>query len=165
MMKNRMMKNRMMIALLLAAVFLAASACSKPLRTDAPISSFTFSHSGMHTGLIYTLSAARAEEGWQAELLLLAGEREYILEMTEAEAEELAAIVRKHELNRWNGFDRVDRTALDGTDFDLKIHYEDGQKLSASGSNAFPGGYREAREEILGFFGELMERSGLENPF
>jgi len=162
--QGRMMKRRMIAVLLVLAVLLTASACSKPLRTDAPISSFSFSHSGMHTGLIYTLSAARTETGWQANLSLLAGEREYILEMTEAEAEDLAAIVRKHELNRWNGFDRVDRTALDGTDFDLKIHYEDGQTLSASGSNAFPKGYKEAHEEILDFFGELMERNGLENP-
>ena len=160
-----MMRRRVIAALLLAAVLLAASACSKPLRTDAPMTGFTFSHSGKHTGLIYTLSAARTENAWQANLSLLAGDRNIYLEMTEAEAEELAAIVRKHELNRWNGFDRVDRTALDGTGFDLKIHYEDGQILSASGSNAFPKGYREAHEEILGFFGKLMERNGLDNPF
>lgn len=160
-----MMKRRILTVLLLAAVLLAAYACSKPLWTVAPIGSFSFSHSGMHTGLIYTLSAARTEVGWQAELSLLAGEREYLLEMTEAEAEELDTIVRKHDLNRWNGFDRADQTAKDGTGFDMKIHYEDGQVLSASGSNAFPRGYREAHEEILDFFGKLMERNGLENPF
>ena len=160
-----MMKCRIFIVLLLTAVLLTVSACSKPIRTDAPMSSFSFTHSGMHTGLIYTLSAARTETGWHAELSLLAREKEYVLEMTEAEAEELAAIVRRHELNRWNGFDRVDRTAKDGTSFDLNIRYEDGQALSASGSNAFPKGYREAHEDIIGFFGALMEQNGLENPF
>lgn len=159
-----MIKRRILTALLLAAVLLAASACSKPLRTDAPMNGFSFSHSGTPTGLIYTLTAARTEESWQAKISLLTGEREYVMEMTEEEAEELAAIVRRHELNRWNGFERADRRALDGTGFDLKIHYEDGQALSASGSNAFPKGYKEAHEDILGFFGELMERNGLENP-
>lgn len=160
-----MMRERVLAGLVLLAVLLTASACSKPIRTDAPISSFSFSHSGMHTGLIYTLSAVRTEDAWQAKLSLLAGEKEHVLEMTEAEAEELAAMIRKHDLNRWNGFDKIDRRALDGTGFELEIRYEDGQALSASGSNSFPKGYREAHEEFRKFFGAMMERDGLENPF
>jgi len=160
-----MMKCRILTVLLLTAVLLTASACSRQLRTDAPMTGFSFSHSGMHTGLIYTLSASRTENVWQANLSLLAGERKHILKMTEAEAEDLAAIVQYHDMNRWNGFDRIDRRAQDGTGFELIIHYDDGQVLSASGSNTFPEGYREAHEEILGFFGELMERNGLKNPF
>ena len=159
-----MMKCRILTALVLTAVLLAASACSKPITTDAPISSFSFSHSGMHTGLIYTLNAARTEEGWQANLSLMAGEKEYSLDMNAEEAEALASLVQNHELTRWNGFDRVDRHALDGTGFELTIRYEDGQEVRASGSNAFPEGYREAREAILEFFAELMERNGIENP-
>ena len=160
-----MMKRRLIAVLWLAAVLLMVSACSKPLRTDAPMNSFSFSHSGMHTGLIYTLSAEQTKDGWQAEISLLAGDKEYVLEMTGEEAEALAEIVRRHELNRWNGFDRADRRAADGNGFRLDIRYEDGQVLSASGSNAFPAGYTEAHEEILGFFGELMKRNGLEDPF
>ena len=159
-----MMREKILAGLVLLAVLLTASACSKPIRTDAPISSFSFSHSGMHTGLIYTLSAARTEVGWQAELSLLAGEREYSLDMTSEEAEALASLVQNHELNRWNGFDRVNRHALDGTGFDLRIGYEDGQEVRASGSNAFPEGYAAAHEAILKFFGELMEKSGIDNP-
>ena len=60
--------------------------------------------------------------------------------------------------------DRVDRHAPDGTGFDLRIGYEDGQEVYATGSNAFPKGYREAHEAILEFFGEMMERNGIENP-
>ena len=116
------MKERVLAGLVLLAVLLTASACSKPIRTDAPISSFSFSHSGMHTGLIYTLSAARTEDAWQAELSLLAGEKEYVLEMTEAEAEELDAMIRKHDLNRWNGFDKIDRRETDGTSFELIVN-------------------------------------------
>ncbi len=159
-----MMKRRMIAILLLAAVLLAGSACQKPIKTDEPMTGFTFSHSGMHTGLIYTLEAERAGNGWQANLSLLAGEKEYTLDMTAEEAEALAALVQNHELNRWNGFDRVDRHALDGTGFDLRIDYDDGQEVRASGSNAFPEGYAAAHEAILKFFGELMEKSGIENP-
>lgn len=159
-----MMKRRILAVLLLAAVLLTGSACRKPIRTDAPMTGFTFSHSGMHTGMIYTLEAGRDGNGWQANLSLLAGEREYALDMTAEEAEALAALVQNYELNRWNGFDRVDRHALDGTGFELKIGYEDGQEVRASGSNAFPEGYAAAHDAILKFFGELMEKSGIENP-
>ena len=159
------MKPRVLMALALLTVLLTAVACSKTLRTDAPMTDFSFSHSGMHTGLIYTLSAARTESGWQADLSLLAGEREYALPMTEKEAGELTELVKAHELNRWNGFDKVNRSALDGYSFEMAIDYEDGQHLYASGSNAFPKGYDAAHEAILTFFGELMEKNGIENPF
>lgn len=158
-----MMKRRMIAVLLLTVVLLAGSACRKPIKTDAPMTGFTFSHSGMHTGLIYTLSAKKGEGGWFAGFSLLAGEREYTLDMTAEEAEALASLVQNHELNRWNGFDRVDRHALDGTAFELVLRYEDGQEVRASGSNAFPEGYKAAHEGILEFFGSLMEKNGIEN--
>lgn len=159
------MKGRFLIAFMLLTILMTAAACSKTLRTDAPMTGFSFSHSGMHTGFIYTLSAARTESGWQADLSLLAGEQEYEFHMTEEEAGELTGLVKAHELNRWNGFDKVDRSALDGYSFEMTIDYEDGQHLYASGSNTFPKGYNAAHEAILKFFGELMEKNGIENPF
>ena len=159
------MKIRFLTALALLAVLLVMSACSKTIQTDAPVKSFAFSHSGMHTGLIYTLTAEKDGNGWKAGCSLSAGEREYSLDMTDEEAEALASLVRTHQLNRWNGFDRVNRHALDGTGFDLRIGYEDGQAVCASGSNAFPKDYKAAHEAILDFFGKLMERNGIENPF
>lgn len=45
-----MMQHRNLTVLALIAILLMVSACSKPFRTDAPMSSFSFSHSGMHTG-------------------------------------------------------------------------------------------------------------------
>ncbi len=159
------MRGRFLLGLLLSAVLLTVCGCVRPLKTDAPMTSFSFSHSGMHSGLIYTLSAEKDGDGWRADLSLLAGDREYELDMTEEEAEALNALVETHKLTGWNGFDKVDRLALDGTDFELRIGYEDGQEVCASGSNAFPKGYREAREAILELFGEMMERNGMENPF
>ena len=159
-----MMKRRIFAVLMLAVVLLAGTACRKPIKTDAPMTSFIFSHSGMHTGQIYTLSAEKGEGGWFAGFSLLAGEREYSLDMTAEEAKALALLVQNHELTRWNGFDRVDRHALDGTGFDLRISYEDGQEVRASGSNTFPEGYKAAHEAVLNFFGKLMEKNGIENP-
>ena len=149
--------------MLLAIMFLL-NACTPSFETDAPMMRFSFSHSGMHTGLMYTLSAGSTETGWKAELSLLARDREYILDMTDADVERLEDIVKIHNLKAWAGFDKVDRHALDGTDFSLSIDFEDGKHLYAEGSNAFPEGYAEARNDICTYFGELMERNGIENP-
>ena len=159
------MKNRVLLGLMLLGVLLTVCGCVRPLKTDAPMTGFSFSHSGMHTGLIYTLSAEKEEDEWRATLSLLAGEQEYSLAMTDNDAGELAALVEEHHLTDWNGFDEADRMALDGYDFSLEISYADGQKMYASGSNAFPKGYDEAHTAILKFFGDMMEKNGMDNPF
>ena len=154
----------LIIMLLAAAALFCSCKWKKPFETDAPMCGFEFSHSGMHTGLIYTLMAEKDDGGWHADLSLLCGEREYSLAMTENDVQELESIIETHHLTHWNDFDKVDPSALDGTSFDLIIRYEDGQKAAASGSNAFPEGYRAAHEAIVQFFGALMERNGIENP-
>ena len=158
------MKKRMCRLLALLTAALCLTGCTKPFEADAPMSSFVFSHTGSHTGLIYTLSSEKAEDGWYADLSLLCGEMEYRLKMTDDEAQQLAALVQEHQLTAWHGFDKVDRSALDGTGFDLTILYADGRTLQASGSNAFPDGYRAAHEALVQFFGTLLERNGIENP-
>ena len=54
------MKDRVLPAVLLLAVMLELFGCRKTLQNDAPMNSFSFSHSGMHTGLIYTLAAEKS---------------------------------------------------------------------------------------------------------
>jgi hypothetical protein len=156
------MKRRLSLIFVLFALLLCS--CARLLVTDAAMCGFVFSHSGMHTGLIYTLSAEKNDDGWRAELSLLCGEREYSLPMAEEEVRELAALVEAHRLAAWNGFDKADPNALDGTGFELRIRYEDGQEVRASGSNAFPEGYKAAHEAVLNFFGSLMKKNGIENP-
>lgn len=158
------MKMKKLFAAALAAVLLL-TACSGRFHTDAPMESFVFSHSGMHTGSIYTLSAQRTEQGWQAELSLFCGEKLYTLPLSQAEADSLAALLDAHDLWSWNGFDKVDRRVQDGTAFDLTIRFADGKKLFASGSNAFPKGYHEAKASIKAFFVQVMENNGISNPF
>ena len=157
------MKYRLSLVFVLFALLLCS--CAGPLKTDAPMIGFTFSHSGMHTGLIYTLSAEKEDDGWRADLSLLCGEREYSLPMSEEEAWELTALVETHRLTDWYDFDEADLNALDGTAFELVLRYADGQEVHASGSNAFPEGYAALHEAVLNFFGELMEKNGIENPF
>ena len=149
---------------MLLSIILLLCACAPPFETDAPMTRFSFLHSGMHLGLMYTLSAGRTETGWKAELSLLAGDREYTLDMTDEDVHCLEELIQRNNLKAWAGFDKVDRRALDGTSFSLSIDFEDGEHLYAEGSNAFPKGYADAHNDIRTYFEKLMERNGIENP-
>lgn len=50
-------------------------------------------------------------------------------------------------VSKWNGFDKADKTALDGEmfTFNLKV---DNNVIYASGSNAFPKNYREFNDKL-----------------
>ena len=159
-----MLRRLKQAALLLAAGWMLC-ACTAELKPAGPMESFSFAHSGMSTADIYTLSAALEADGWTAGAQLLCGAEEHSLKMNPEDAAALNALVETHRLTQWNGFDKADRRVLDGTAFELTIGYADGQTLRASGSNAFPKGYSAAHDEIRRFFGELMEKNGLNNPF
>jgi len=155
--------RRIVTAALIAALALL-TACTGRFHTDAPMERFRFLHSGMSTGDIYTLTAEKTDEGWEAAFDLFCT-HEFRLPMTQEDADALAAIIDSQDLWAWNGFDKAPRNVKDGSGFDLHIRFADGQKLSASGENAFPDGYAAAESAILEYFIHLMEKNGMTNPF
>lgn len=158
------MSVRKAFAALLSALLLL-TACTGRFHTDAEMAYFSFSHSGMRSDSIYTLSAEKTEQGWQAKLDLFAGSMIHVLPMTQEEANVLSGLLDTYDLWGWSGFDKADLRALDGTAFNLFIRFEGGESLSASGSNAFPKGYAEAKMAIEAFFAQIMEAKGIDNPF
>ena len=68
--------------------------------------------------------------------------------------EELEEMIAGYEIGDWNGFSEADRRMLDGEDFLLSIHFEDGKLISANGSNAFPKNYKEVKAEWNRLLGE-----------
>ena len=72
--------------------------------------------------------------------------------------DELSDIVFRHRLDRWNGFDKVDRRVLDGRSFRLYITLQNGKTITADGSNKFPDGYTEAKTELCDIFWKLAEQ-------
>ena len=155
---------RKVFAAVLGALLLL-TACTGRFHTDAEMVYFSFSHSGMRSDSIYTLSAEKTEGGWQVKLDLLAGSMLHTLPMTQEEADVLAGLLDAYKLWTWAGFDKADLRVLDGTAFDLCIRFGDGKKLYASGSNAFPKGYPEAKTAIEAFFIQLVEDKGIGSPF
>lgn len=162
-MNRRQSKNSLLLTLFALAA-LCLCACSRTFRTDAPMTGFSFSHSGMHTGHIYTLSAYKTDTGWLADISLLGGEKEYVLDLTDDESEKLAELADEHQLKSWAGFNKSDPRCKDGTGFILSIDYADKKHLYAKGSNAFPKNYESAHNAILSYFNEIMQNNGIENP-
>lgn len=63
-------------------------------------------------------------------------------------AEELAAL----DVASWNGFRENDADACDGVGFWFELELENGERISASGMNAFPPDYNELAAKIHSLF-------------
>ena len=70
---------------------------------------------------------------------------------------EIEKILTKHDIYKWDGFDKVDKDVLDGNSFSLSYRKEDNETISASGYMMYPDGYREFRDEIHNYYVKLFE--------
>ena len=62
--------------------------------------------------------------------------------------EQLTDLCARHNIDRWDGIDEVNREVLDGSGFSLYVKYDDGKRISAHGMNAWPEGYRAFVKEM-----------------
>jgi len=118
------------------------------------ITQFTYRCSQMRNG--YTYTARAAEGGTQLEISLNYGDFTETLMVQEPVLEQLGAIAGKYRLDRWDGFDKVNKKALDGEMFLLSITLKDGSQIYAKGSNAFPKNYQDVKREINDLFKDLI---------
>jgi len=157
------MKRTLFLAAALMGILLMLPGCApKPLSEPFALTAFTWQHRGSHTGLIYSYAAEGTEAGTRLLLSLNAGDRELEILTEEDVLGQLGAIAAEHRLDRWDGFDKSDRRALDGTGFTLTMITADGEIIEAHGSNAFPKGYGEAKAAIEEVFEEFIDQ---DTPF
>ncbi len=67
--------------------------------------------------------------------------------------EVLYQLYRKHHIAGWEGYSKYNPNVLDGDGFTLNVYFNDRKCLSATGSNAYPPGYRDFVSELK----EIME--------
>lgn len=147
------MKKRWLL-LLLGAVLL--SGCTGVRQTDAQMTSFTYTHSGMHSGSIYTWEACRTEDGAWVCISLLGSGMTFEHVMEEADYTHLGTLVDRYDLWHWAGFEKTNTRVMDGESFSLDIRFADGTAILAKGSNSFPDGYRELMDELHGIFSQYI---------
>ena len=74
-----------------------------------------------------------------------------------AQAAELEALLEKNAVRSWNGFKgRPRMDVLDGEGFSFSLSFRDGTKVTASGENKFPEGYRAFRKELNSFADRML---------
>lgn len=78
-----------------------------------------------------------------------------VVEVDEEFGKKLEELLKKYEVNKWNGFDKSDLNVLDGNSFHLSVTMEDDQYISASGYMKYPKNYREFSSELSSLFEPL----------
>lgn len=153
------------VALIAAAVGL--SGCvptgrqAKETKPEAPVVSFGYSHTGSSAYDIYSYEL-RAGEAAEVFCEMRCGAEAYTLPASDAFLKDLEALIDRNALWEWNGFSETRSGVLDGYGFEMKIVYEGGRTVTASGSNCFPEGYGDAKSEIGELFLGYMKENGIE---
>lgn len=123
------------------------------------ITLFSFTHTGMSAEECFLYSAEQTEDGIRiyTEELFSGG---LIVDtiVDEPVLEQLGEIVGKYRLDRWDGFDKSNKHVVDGNNFSLSVTLADGKTISAHGSNRFPDGYGDAKQEICELFEDLIDK-------
>lgn len=58
-------------------------------------------------------------------------------------------LIKKHNVNKWNGYHKYATNVLDGDGFSLKFKFNDGKTIDFSGSNCAPDGYYSFEKEFF----------------
>ena len=129
------------------------------MREPMEIILFSFTHTGMSTEQCFLYSAEQTEDGIRlyTEELFSGG---LIVDtiVDEPVLEQLGEIAGKYRLDRWDGFDKTNKHVMDGNNFSLSVTLADGKIISAHGSNSFPEGYGDAKQEICELFEDLIDK-------
>ena len=80
------------------------------------------------------------------------GDDPEIVEVDESFGEKIEEILKKYEVNKWDGFNKTDSRVLDGNSFHLSVSMEDNQSISASGYMMYPKDYGKFSGEIESLF-------------
>ena len=70
----------------------------------------------------------------------------------------LEALCAKHDVKRYDGFDKYNKYVCDGSGFSLSIRYDNGQTVDAHGMNEWPKGYSAFSDEMHELFRPYCER-------
>lgn len=128
------------------------------------IASFRYSYNGSIGGDSYHYRLCRKDGGWHFsyESMLLPDYGEMETPAEGSYAEKLWEAYLDGRIAEWEGFSKYNTMVLDGSGFSLEIVFNDGKHLYASGTNAFPRGYREFEDRIDEIFKPLSEKAQTE---
>ena len=131
---------------------LVLTGCEKPSKIDSNITSFKYSYGSYASG--YYSYSLFIEDG--KVLFLTEGKNGIDLsinkEVDSSYLTELEEIINSNGIYEWNGFNKSDNSITDGRGFELKVVYENGETIEASGYEVFPTNYEDCQQALIEFF-------------
>ena len=73
-------------------------------------------------------------------------------EISSKDIEKIIEILKKYNVQKWNGFNKHDPDVLDGNSFSISIYFKNNDSIIASGYMMYPNNYREVKEEFDDIF-------------
>lgn len=161
---KKLLKLAVLVVLLVAVVFFVTKGpTGLSGANDKEIGRFSLQYSGDDAA--YSLSLLREGENERVRLeapFVPGGSVSFT-----ASADVFASlqdVVKRNNLDSWDGFHEANDGILDGSGFSLVIEYTDGTSVRASGSNVFPSGYQQGMKEITEAISEnIFGLTGLGN--
>ena len=78
--------------------------------------------------------------------------------------EKISNVLKKYEVNKWDGFNKSDQGVLDGDSFSFSLTLNNDKTIHASGYMRWPDHFRDVRDAISPIFMEIYNKEkGIEN--
>ncbi len=71
--------------------------------------------------------------------------------------EEILSVLNQYHVSSWDGFNKVDKTVLDGSNFTFKVVTKEGKRVYATGYMKYPKNYREVINELTKIFDRINQ--------
>ncbi len=85
-------------------------------------------------------------------------EDDLIIEVDEEFIKEIVNILKKYNVNKWNGFNKTDHGVLDGDSFSFSLTLNNDKEIEASGYMRWPENYRDVVNEISPLFMDIYNK-------
>ncbi len=132
----------------------------KAVVNTSGVTGFSYNFDGTIGGNNFSYSVRKQKDG---KIVLKYESMEYdeygemTREMDQAFLDSLDALYKKHNICRWEGYNKYNSYVCDGDGFSLSFSFADGKSMSAHGSNCYPEGYREFETEMDALFAPIVE--------
>ena len=128
---------------------------------EREIKSFHLSYSNgymMYANIVYEFKLENNKYMANIKPYLVADEEMLTIEIKKTIVDKIIDILKKYEVNKWDGFNKVDKNVLDGDSFSLSIWFQDDKSIYASGYMMWPKNYQNVRDEISDIFMEIYNK-------
>ena len=131
----------------------------KAVDNESGVNTFFYSYDGTIGGNSYSYSVVEKDGKHYLEYeSMVYGDYDTLtMELDEGFLDQLTALYKDCRLACWDGYSKYAANVMDGEGFSLRISFQDGESMSAHGSNCTPDGYNEFFQKMSELFTPLRD--------